>query len=171
MGRSITYAHVMNVSPELHRLLSAIRKLTPTERRYIVAQIEAQGVPAAVEPSHAADWLVAGLERELKRRGVLLGPLTAELLRHFAPSYAKEAALVRAALKAKLGRNRTHAELLAFGRVCARALAEYKISENANYRTFSPQMLLRGVSEIPVALERAFPGYLAAGILAAVVKV
>ena len=113
------------VSPELARVLSAIRKLKPVERRFIVGQIQAQTgqeTSAAALPRHSEDWLLPGLEYELRRRGLLMSPLNATLLQRWAPSYSKDAAPIRATLKAKLKTQPTQAELLALGRVCAKVL-------------------------------------------------
>jgi hypothetical protein len=160
------------ISPELSRLLSAIRKLTRAERRIIVNQIRRQdgAIPEEL-PSHAADWLLPGLEYELRARGILLTRLNSERLRALAPNYARDSAPVRAALKAKLGGKPTHAELLAFGRLVASALADYVNAAARGGVPFGPAALFRAVPEAGAALEAAFPGYLAAGLMTRLVRV
>lgn len=161
-------------SKELNAVLSAVRKLTAAERRFVVKlirQLDGVELSASGYSRHSDDWLLPGLEYELRRRGVLLVPLSPDKLGRWAPNYVRDSAEIRKALKEKLNKTVNQAELLALGRMCARSLADYLIARAPEGLTLGPKMLLGGINETAVALNKAFPGYLAGGQLAVLLQI
>jgi hypothetical protein len=107
-----------------------------------------------------ADYLLAGILAESRRRG-LLG--TAQRLAgHRLPAgYAAAAQRVCQNLEASLP-EMGPADYAALGQLAARALAE--LLEGQGQR-ITPRKLLRNVNRILEAIDHAFPGYLQAKIL------
>lgn len=161
----------MSSSAELNRVLSLVRKLTPTERRQVMFAIRAQdgSISAAELPRHTEDWLLPGIESELKRQGLLTGALSQDYLTRWGPNYVKDSQAVRDVLRKKLRKHPNHAELLALGRVCAKALISY-VRENQNGH-LGPRSVLQTVSETAAALDASFPGYLQTGTLHTILRV
>ncbi len=61
---------------------------------------------------------------------------------------------------------------MAFGRICSKSLANYLINEKLRFsdQTLGPLILLRSVLDVPVAIERSYPGYMMGGTLSAIVN-
>jgi hypothetical protein len=160
---------------ELADILAAVQKLTPAEARHLLNAIKSRGIAddIAVATRQSEDWLLPGLEYELRRRGLLALPhITLAWITNLAPNYAADSELVCKTLKAGLKKTPTQAELLNLGRVVAKALADYVLNERlVPGRTLGPRALLQHVRDIPTALNRAFPEYLACGMLSAIVRV
>ncbi len=161
----------MSKSRELQIVLSLVRKLTILERRTVANAIRMQdGIHAASASSYqrfSEDWLLPGIEHELKKRGFFLVAMTPEYLQKWAPNYVKQSIEVRTALKAKL-KQPTQAQLLALGRLCAASLVEFILARRDE--RFGPRAVLLAVPEIATALNRSYPGYLASGLLHMLLK-
>lgn len=159
---------------QLADALAAVRKLTSVETRQLIEAIRLHGdTDATIVARQSGDWLLPGLEHELRRRGLLARPhITVEWVAHLSPDYVTESELVRKMLKSKLQKTMTHAELLNLGRTAAKALANYVENERlVPGRTLGPRTLFQHVKDIPVALNRSFPGYVAGGMLSALIRV
>lgn len=157
-------------SAELNHVLSLLRKLTAQQRRHVVSYIGKLDGEVSIE--HGEDWLLPGIEYELKRRGLLMVPLTKKRLAQWAPNYTEHSRKLRAGLEAYLHHSRTQLWLLAFGKVCARSLVEYLIKDKFSDtpHTVGPQIVFRNMADLPTAIERSFPGYMTSGTLPMVVR-
>lgn len=160
------------MSPELTKLMSQIRKLTPEERRQIVQMIQLRdgdGVAHLNTVRFNDDWLLPGIESELKRQGLLAGFVSKKLLAQWGPNYTKESATIREFLRKHMRDHPNHVELLALGRICAKELIRYV--RDVKQMPLGPQNVLRAVPDMAAALEHSFPGYLQAGILQKLIRV
>lgn len=155
------------------QIISSLPKLTKAERQQLRQAMDfldggKNRVVVAAQLS-TEDWLAPGLLIELRRRGLGHPPLSVDRLNSLAPNYAADSAALRADLREKLKRGKAqacaerlnHVELLAFGRCCARALAEYLQPS----RPVGLKVLFTNVSRVPDALEASFPDYLATGMI------
>ena len=158
---------------KLAEVLAAIRALTATERRQVVLAIQAQDGTPKTEgyQRRSEDWLFPGLEGEMKRQGLLAGSLSLELMRRWAPNYDTDSAAVRGTLKEKLKTHPNQAELLALGRVCAKALIEYVRTTKHSNAPLGPKIILAAVPDVAAALNASYPGYLANGKLGFLLRV
>ena len=106
------------------------------------------------------DWLLAGLLTELRRRGL-------DNRDQFRPnaSFTTQSARVREMLD-QLAPGLTLVERRYLGEVAARALADYI----NRFRDLNIGTLTQMVSSVPTALDRSFPGYIAAGMLPVLVR-
>ncbi len=162
----------MRTRKELQHALIAIGKLTSPEIKMVLAALKARGrTDATITIRHSQDWLLPGLEYELRRRGLLALPhITTEWVNGLSSSYTSDADVVRRMLKSNLKGMPTQAELLNLGRTAAKALAEYVSAERlAPGRSFGPRVFFQHVRDIPIALNRSFPGYVASGLLSALI--
>lgn len=125
-------------------------------------QHPASSVPAPVEDE---DWLLRGIFAELQRRGVE-GERAFRIRR--SASYASfEAQSIRVrALLLQAAPGLSAVERRALGEVAAGALAR----RLEGWRDVNRENMLMNVSRVPEAVERCYPGYLGAGLLAAVVR-
>lgn len=108
------------------------------------------------------DWLLHGIEAELRRRALWgHGPLPSRLLPE---GWSQRSEAVRGLLLEKMRRkfDLRAAEKSAIGQVAARALAEYIARGGV---PLGVRILLARVEQVPAAIESAFPGYLSAGLL------
>ena len=160
---------------DLQEVLSRIRnRLTAAERRKVLVMIrslDGEEASAALQPSHSDDWLLPGLEHELRKKGLLMTPLSPARLQSWAPNYHRDIVPLQRGLMKKFKENPTRAEQLAFGRLCASCLYDY-LATVANQGTYplGPALMLRRIAEVPAALEAAFPGYLTAGMISKVMR-
>src|SRR5262249_22147292 len=106
-------------SHELNHVMSLLRKLRPEEQRMVYFELRRHHgtqSPASESAANADDWLLSGLEYELRKRGLLLTTLSEARLNAWAPNFADQSRQLRAQLKARLTRPPTHAFLLGLGR-------------------------------------------------------
>lgn len=163
-------------SPELDAVLSAVRKLTPQERTTVMLAITAQDrlptTPKKKGENASADWLLPGIEYELRRRGLFSGNFTPAMITSLAPGYTADSAQVREDLKKRLTKSGpiTYTELLGFGRLCAECLASYVKDHSGEAIPLGPKTMLRAVPDMLTALNHSFPGYLTAGILRGMIR-
>lgn len=118
--------------------------------------------PSTKPQSAAYDWLLAGIEEELRRRGLIgRGALPASRI---CPKWEEMSETVRADLKAHLemGGKRWRHPWVSLGRLSARVLADYL---SAGQIKVSPRTMLNNADKILMALDDQFPGYAAAGML------
>jgi len=150
---------------ELQRIINQLPKLTPAERnqlRQVLAFLDG-GKSAKPLPSKSTDdWLLPGLAHEVKRRGGSHPPLNDTTLNKLAPGYVADSLRVCRHLKDGLPVTIKHEQLLAMGRVVARALADYL--QNAGV-PIGLKVMLNNVAKMSEAIEQSFPGYLEAGWL------
>lgn len=155
------------MSSSLEEVLKRIARLSAAEQAEVKKKLSAWkdlggGVPALEEE----DWLYQALYYELGRRGLVAGkPPPLSKVANICSSYLAVAEQVSAFLL-KESRMKTAAEKVALGRVATRALADY-LQPSA---PLGLKVMLNNVGKIPMALERSYPGYVAAGMLGWVVK-
>lgn len=133
-------------------------------RQRIGFYLQHPAVPAPA-PVEEEDWLLVGIFTELQRRGVE-GPRAFRIRR--TTSYAGfETQSVRVrSLLLQAAPGLTAVERRALGEVAADALAR----RLDGWRDVNRDNMLMNVSKVPEAVERCYPGYLGAGLLAAVVR-
>jgi hypothetical protein len=113
------------------------------------------------------DWLLEGIFSELRKRGLretLPSNFRLKNSRSFA-GYLDKSKLVRDALLIAVP-DLSRAEEYALGDVVARSLVRYVEA----FSDVSVESVLRHVQYVPQALEKSFPGYLASGMLRALLK-
>jgi hypothetical protein len=107
------------------------------------------------------DWLAAGFEAELRRRGVLGQEqrLGADRIRTDWASASEE---MRTALGKHLAQSPGRTPWIAFGSLAARALAIYLEKGRV---PVGPKTMVQNVDKVLLALEGQYPGYMEAGLL------
>jgi predicted secreted protein len=106
------------------------------------------------------DWLLHGVELELRRMGISNKYLVRGW-KTFAASYGERAEAIREKLEQHMGEGMTQAEKIALGRMAARALADYL----RPIATISPKLMLSNIDKVLVALDQSYPDYLRTGML------
>ena len=135
--------------------------------------------PEATTNDDTSDWLLSGIQDEMRRRGLGCPPLT--------PKFVNKDALAQAAAVKEIltksarrgGGSLSTTQWLALGKVCAKALAtlisNWKVQDETTQAwkpvPFSVRMMLTNIAKVPEALEAGFPGYLESGLLHFLVRV
>jgi hypothetical protein len=159
------------VSTAVARVLTLLTQMSPAERAKVVLSARAldKVVPLRAEVP-PRDWLLAGIELELQRRGQAFPALSPSRLSDLAPSYAEDADLIRRDLESRMRKANNgdvqYAQLVALGFEVAKALAR-KLEA---YRPVGVKALLTSVVLIPEAVEKSFPGYLQSGLINMLVR-
>src|ERR1022692_4074394 len=141
-------------------MIGQLPQLSGSERQKLRQALDFLGTKkhASAEDSRSTeDWLLPGIEHELRRRGLSF-PLTPPNINRLAPRYAEDAKAVCAQLGKRLrvpGVEIKHVHLLAFGRLVARAIAEGLPPEVP----VAPKTVLRNVGNAVAAVEATYPGY------------
>ena len=153
---------------EFARVCALLPTLTPAELEQVRLRVgflgEPGGEPVAGRPARDDDhdWLLRGIEDELRRRG-LLGATARLPAAKLVPTWAKISLAVRADLDRAVARGgRWRHPQVALGRCVARALASWLVAGRIRV---TPRTMLQNVDKIMVALDDAFPGYVEAGLL------
>lgn len=118
------------------------------------------------------DWILPGIGRELRRRGLVTGKLSSEQISRAAPNYRADAALFCSRYQKRFQRERPglrHAELVGLGIVFARALADYLPGVLPPNVGLGLRTMLSNVSKLPDAIEASFPDYLQCGMILALI--
>ena len=149
-------------------LLRQLRSLPPEDLKQVQLKMSAWGTlqgkgdtTTAVRgsPRVEEDYLLEGVHYELRRRG-LLGTEARLYSRVWPPNYVNSSIGVRNHIAANL--RLKPVERVLFGRLAIRALAEYL--ENGRV-PISGRTLMLNIDKTITALDAAYPGYLAAGLL------
>ena len=158
---------------DVKQIISALPKLTKAELRQLRQAIDFIDGKSTLKKAsgwqQTEDWLTPGLLYELKRRGLTYGYLDEQRLKNMAPNYAADSEVVRENLREKLKQSKAlistkrldHAELVAFGRIAARALADYL----QPVASLGLKFLLTNVGKISEALEQSYPEYLQSSMI------
>lgn len=112
------------------------------------------------------DWLLEGILQELRSRGLGETIPSEFFIRNKSSfgNYAERSEKIRKLVGNAIGNSSV--DLLALGRVLGRLLAQRVNS----FAPISLETLLRNVGMIPEAIDAAYPGYLAAGMLPMLVR-
>lgn len=156
----------MALSPALNSVLLALPGLSAEELQIVrtragaSASLSRPAVRREEQPG-GGDYILEGINQELKRRGLLCGG------KHLPPqvipaSYAEAAEGVREHFAEYLGKLPAR-EQAALGQLMANALARWLTKRGKPVAAWS---LLAHVPQIPAAVDDAFPGYLQSGLLA-----
>lgn len=157
----------------LQQIIAKLPQLSPADRTRLRAALDfVDGRKSARAPERFVrstdDWVLPGIERELRRRGLFTGKLLPDRVNRAAPNYQEDAAAFcqhyRRRIK-KVYPELKHAQLVALGIIFARALADYLPSVLHPNASLGLQTMLRNVNKMPDAIEASFPGYLQAGML------
>ena len=150
---------------DLKQILARLPKLTLPELTQVKSRLSfLTGTEAKPKQQ---DWLLEGFARELLRRGLWAssGALPARV---FPADWAAKAEVVRTHLLKGYNGNKPRAvELVALGALAGQVLSDYLVRAQV---PLSPKTLLGAVEKVPLALEYAFPGYWAAGLLGFCIK-
>jgi hypothetical protein len=150
---------------ELQEIIRKLPRLTLVEKRILLKELGS----ASVTPPEKSldDWLLPGIEAELRRRGLSHRALNQKLINRLAPNYFEESKRVREHLLGQLKPLKLkHAELISLGGIFAQALASYR----SPVTPIGIKFMLQNVGNIPEAIEQSFPGYLGAGMLQYLIK-
>lgn len=156
----------------VQKMIGQLPRLSSDDRRKLRAALDfvdrrnPTGSAVKFEKS-SDDWILPGIERELRRRGLFTGSLNRARLARLAPNYHQDAAEFCTRYRKKLNKIMPlkNVQLIALGHVFARALADYLRETLPAEVSVGPQTVLRNVSKIPDAIEASFPGYLQAGMV------
>lgn len=144
------------------RVLRALSALSLDQQLAVQAKLQAlialQGGKAAAPVE--GDYLLAGIEGELRRRG-LLAPEERIRSQKISPDYRRKSVAIRALLESRIELTRGDARA-ALGALTARALADYM---EVMHQPVTERQLLLHIHLAADALDRSYPGYLAAGLL------
>lgn len=150
------------------RVCDALPQLTEAELEQVRLRLNhlskggTQSSPKRANSSTDDDWLLAGIETELRRRGLLgRGHLPAPKIVN---GWAETSATVRANVVRFMGGGDVdRRECAALGTLLGRVLADYVTHHRR--LTVSPRTLLQAAPAALTALDAAFPGYAEAGLL------
>jgi len=154
------------MTAEYAAILRALPHLKPEELLAVKARVNGAlslrggAVPTPPAPLNDEDYLLAGIEAELRRRGLLGQRADLAYLVKQNANFGARSAEVRAGLINCGAVNAT--ERAALGLLAARALAAYL---ERGHVPVAPTTLLNNVAKVPVAIDASFPGYLEAGLL------
>lgn len=144
-------------------LCAALPELSEEQLRAVRLRVDfLLGAPATPAPVSGGwdDWLLRGLEHELRRRGILgRGRLPVARL---APKWPQTSAQLRADLTGAYGPGFGPRAEAALGKLVAVALVDWMTAVRV---PVGPATVLRNVGNVWVALDEAFPGYVGAGML------
>lgn len=117
---------------EIRRLLPQLSEKEQRELRLLLDTYH-----TAPEDHRDADWLLSGIQFELKRRGLSCPPLSTRYVNQIAPNAFDQTATVRETLLASArGASLSTLHWLALGRLCARSLAglieSWKVVDNTD---------------------------------------
>lgn len=161
----------MSVKPVVQDVMKLIPRLSHSERLEVMKRLKAldslEGKSSVVEEDPGDDWLLFGIISVIRERGLSLSipPRVGMVkLREF-KTYNSVSPRIREGLQKAVGTiNKT--ELHSLGIVVARALAAHL----AKFTPVSFRTMLRFVGQAPDAIEKAFPGYIQAGMLRMVIQ-
>jgi hypothetical protein len=156
------------MATDLSSVLHALPQLSPTDLQKVIGKaklalaLDGKGVVVEEPPEEAPteDFILEGIHRELRRRG-LLGRAGRIHKRKIPQSYVQTSYQVRRYLGESLPNLRA-IERVALGQLAARCLADWL---EVRGKQVTVSSLLYRVSDIPSALDYCFPGYLQAGLL------
>jgi hypothetical protein len=156
----------------IQEAISSYQRLSSADRKKF--RMFVNGAPGGKDELRSAantessDWLLTGILSELKKRGLGYTHRTIKTWEH-SRTYAEESALVRKELlrilKLSISQPK-YQELLALGSVVARAL----IRALGTKTYISLKSLLNNVGKALEAIDNAFPGYMASGLLGHLVR-
>lgn len=152
------------------QIIGLLPSLTPAERKQVASAIALLGgLESPLGPSVTDDWILAGIISYLVRRGLLAeqGALFGLKRRDAYKTYMqKMPAIVAffARIETQSGLYKRHRPMLAL--LAARALGDLLIERGI----FSVGAMLTQIDRIPEAMDRAFPDYIACGMLGMVLK-
>lgn len=146
---------------EFKSLLSTVSKLDEKQKKQLYMQVKflcngksSDDTPLLSEDRiDATDWLFAGIQYEMKRRGIKGTNIPRRQLESLAPEYAKKAAGIRKALLAGVGRAVSSSECMLLGRLAAKIyLDRLKIKRM--------KVALRCIDGLLHYFDDAFPDYM-----------
>jgi hypothetical protein len=156
----------------IQEAISSYQRLSSADRKkfrmFVNGAPGGKDEPRSATNNESNDWLLSGILSELKTRGMTY---TSRAIRTWEQSltYAEESAAVRKellrVLKLSIPQPK-YQELLSLGRVVARAL----IRTLGSKTYISLKVLLNNVGKALEAIDNAFPGYMASGLLGHLVK-
>jgi hypothetical protein len=158
----------MRVMTPLQQIQAMLPRLNAEDSRKLRLLLDSRfKEKAATNPTVGSqdDWLLPGIKAQLRKRGLNYGNISPERL---APNYTKDAVRICTQLRKQLRKESRfelkHVHLLVLGGIIAEALIEHLKQTRPNAPT-GLKLLLTSVNEIPEAIERSFPGYLASGMV------
>ena len=158
-------------APTYQQLVSSLPTMSKsqlTKLRQHVAFLLQHSPIDPVQPVEDEDWLLRGILTELDRRGLNVGKDFKIRRDSSYASFRAQSESVRAHLL-RMVPNLTAVQRRALGEVCGRELALYLASWQSAPE-INRHTMLTYVSRVPEALERSFPGYMAAGLLKMVIS-
>ena len=141
-------------------------KLTKEEREQLRQRIQFlnnSSPTPPVEPTNqiSNDWLLTGIEEELRRRGVL-GKNTHIAITRLNSNWPTISREAREAISNAIGKTPTRVAYNAVGVLAARSLALYLANAKV---PVSPKTMVNNIDKVLIALDQQFPGYVEAGLL------
>ncbi len=116
-----------------------------------------------------SSWLLEGAHAELRRRGLMgrSSSFPPKVLKSFDKDYQLKLMEAERFLEEQIGSKMTPPEKLRIASIAIETLCDMLLE---NGRTPSLRMVVVNLQNIPLALDWAFPGYAAAGLLGMVVR-
>lgn len=154
----------MSAKDEIIRLITQLRPEDVPEVKAALSLVAAAKSAPRMAEDISSDWLLFGIVRYLSRRGLMVEQESMlEMSRRTAyKTYREKKPPVMQYLtriERQLDTHSKHRPTLAL--ICAIALAEF-LEHRA---VFGVSAMLSQIDKIPEALERAYPGYINAGLL------
>ena len=147
---------------ELSNILTQLPKLSPDELAKVQQRLLILLGSTPSPPTDSQDWLLLGATEELRRRGLWMNnyPVPVRLL---PDKFAVKSKALQEFLLKGLGKEKPQrAQCLSIAAIATRALTDWL---ERNKIPISPRTVLFNLDKIPTALEYAFPGYWAQGLL------
>lgn len=151
----------------LQQIVILLPQLTNKEKRDLRLLVDSQ-VKSSLESKInkvEKDWLLPGIERQMRQRGLLCVAVPPRQIGRNAPFYEKDAASVRSWFEKRISgpKRLQYANFLEFGEILAEALIDY-LRVIRSKKPIDIWNVLWRVKFIPAAIEWSYPGYLSAGM-------
>ena len=155
------------MTTKFQEILALLPKLSPDELKQVKTRVSfllGQGKTKAEDKNEEFnDWLTLGIVYELQRRGTVAKDLNNFILKKSAPSsYVENCAMVCKHLEGRVSSSILDpVQLVILGRMVARCEADYL----SFFGEVSLRQMLCNIGNIPIAIERSYPGYVQSGML------
>lgn len=165
-GRSDVNTSPRTISSSAREASELIHRMSPAEQRDLRMKLSAllSDAPnqSSSSPEHDdVDWLLCGIEAELRARGLIdkKSRLRADII---CPKYSMLSRPAMSTLRTALRSNSRASALAALGRLTAECLADHLERMRV---PVTPRTMLQHAGDAAAAVDAAFPGYIASGML------
>jgi hypothetical protein len=142
------------------QMKTALPQLTPNQLKDLSNRCKA----LLSRETPEVDWLLEGIIEELKLKSIPIPAMSKVIASNVFPSYSEKSKVVRELLESQASLTRLQKRQLA--KICTQCLVAYI----QKFTDVSLATVMLYIDRMPVAIERAFPGYLASNLLLFIIR-